>query len=322
MLFVQATTCFSSRRFSSARCSAFDVVLGALVGVTAISLCPIGIAQDVTTAPDTKVLARLGSSDITLADVNFLLGRTEKSPALSRVALNEAVRLFAVQRQALQAMRRVGLAAKPEETKSWIESNVLPKEASASTPEELFALISERHGITKDVYLEQVGFRLSWERYLSKHLTEKNLAKHFSNQKSRFDGTKFKVQMISAVVPVGKSPARDSALKELDEKGFEALLSMAAEQGWTTFEPTWVRGSGDIDPLAVDVILKIKQGEASSPFETTSGVHVLQLMEIEPGQKELSEVEGEVRLHMLVYLLEKMAKVGAKDLPLMAAGNS
>ncbi len=66
-------------------------------------------------------------------------------------------------------------------------------------------------------YREFLAFRLSWQEYLQTALTEKNIEKHFNNQKKRFDGTRFEVEHVWVAANPGKSQARDDAHKKLSE---------------------------------------------------------------------------------------------------------
>ena len=120
------------------------------------------------------------------------------------------MKLIAQQAQALQTLRRLQLGASGREVENWIEkqSKVNPK---------IKELDLERFPEAVAWLHEQVAFRLSWQRYLAKHLTEKNLQRHFDNQLARFDGTRFEVQLMSARASAGTSKARSALLREFEE---------------------------------------------------------------------------------------------------------
>ncbi len=270
------------------------------------------LGQSSTASPD--VLAWVGTQPITQADVDRQLGRIADArlPALPHAAQQNAVRLIALQRQALQTLRKLKLAADGEEVERWIASQV---DAAAG----------KLQPSDTDSYRELVAFRLSWKRYLSRHLTEENLARHFKNQQPRFDGTRFKIVRVSASVPAGKSADRDVAAESMAELARQVIdepLELAAfqeaarDQGWQVSQESWVRGSGSLEPQLIGGLLKMKQRQVSTPIHTAGGVHLVWLLEREPGDRDLDEVRDEVRAHMLVFLLEHLASQSSQQLPL------
>lgn len=287
-------------------------------------------------------LAKLGSYDITSHDISFMLGRSDDSAPLGKVALAESVQLFALQRQALQTLRSRGIAATPSEVRARISNARVQERSSPEAPnrpdpmstESSIQQFANKHSIAPEVYLDQVAFRMSWQRYLAKHLTEANLNKHFENQKPRFDGTEFRYQTLSIPLPVGQSETRTNAVLELttavadfestkpsvsvpDEEAID-FKRLALEKGWSYQPAKWVRGTGDVDPRAIDALLALEPGDASEAFHTAAGAHVVQLLERKPGELTLETVQDEVRQHMLLYLLQHLASVSEKELPLRA----
>ena len=280
------------------------------------------------------VLATIGTEAITQAEVDFHLSRPAGSPRLSRAALENTLLLMAQQRQALQTLRKSGKAADKEEIHRWLEENYAPDDKSEGetlSGEQILASLAKGLGVSPAIAREQIAFRLSWKRYLGVHLNRKNLVRHFGNQTKRFDGTEFRIRMISLPAPAGVCKSRDKAAAGL-EKDLAAIAEIDAEQelpkkplgdGVEVVQSRWVRGMGDLDNRIVDAMLNLEEGSWSPIFHTATGVHALQLLEVKEGDKELSQVEDAVRVHMLIFLLEGLAKQSAKELPLkrLAVGN-
>lgn len=278
------------------------------------------LAPPVRAQPEPKLLAKVGDESITTANINFQLGREPDAPRLAHAAEQTVVRLIAQQRQALQTLRRLRLGASSKEVENWIERQ-------AQLDPTLLELDVEAFPNAEEWLRKQVAFRLSWQRYLAKHMSPRNLARHFENQRARFDGTRFKVQLLSAKTTAGKSESRKRMLEDFaklysqlenNEFEWESLPGKIGEKGWTMGEEGWVAGTGTLEPDAISAILTLEQPGITKPFTTTSGIHIARLYEIEQGDLKLADVQDEVRAHMLVFMLDHLAKQSEKVMPLVA----
>lgn len=297
------------------------------------SLLRIAAAQD-----SAKNLAKLGEQFITDRDVDFQLGRVagesvEPLAQLPPSILQSTIHLIAQQRQALQTLRTRNLAVRRDDVDRWLEENSQSLEGGQAASE-LIQSASRKAGLTETNYREHLVFRLSWQRYLQQQLTDKNVEKHFENQKKRFDGTRFQVSLVDVAVAAGESTKRDTLTTKLAElrtqltkselswKDLNAALAKSVETNesnrFRVREQFWSRGTGDLDPAIISTVMKLKTDEISQPFQSPTGVHLLQLHATEPGTKALSEVRDEVRAHMLLFLLDHLAKQSEKQLPLRA----
>ncbi len=286
-----------------------------------------------------KNLAKLGEQFITANDVDFQLGRVanesvEPMAELPPAVLQSTIYLIAQQRQALQTLRTQNLAVRRDDVERWLDENGQPQDGSRLTADEMLRQQSQRTGISEVDLRDHLAFRLSWQRYLQKQLNEKNVAKHFENQTERFDGTRFQVSIVDLAATAGSSAKREqstaklnalraqlesSALswKELASKLQESEESAAASR-FRVREKVWVRGTGDLEPTIITSVMKLEPNGVSEPIHTPTGVHLFQLHEVELGTKRLPEVRDEVRAHMLIHLLEHLARQSESQLPLQA----
>lgn len=279
-----------------------------------------------------SVLAHLGTETITQADVDFVLGRidTRSTPGstsdivvspeptpLAPALQTQAVELIAQQRRALKTLRATGQAATEAEIDAAIRA-AAPADQSPWSLEQITADLCYNHDLDPGKYRDLIDFRLSWPRYLNRHLTEENLRKHFEQQRSRFDGSRFKVDLITLPITLGQSPARDQAEQRLAELRQRLLVT---PDHWdqlsdSTDETTqlsmvrdkWVRGWGDMLPQLFTPLLTLAAAEISPPVHTASGVHLVRYTQHDAGTLELSDVRGEVRAHMLLFLLDYLAR--------------
>lgn len=258
-------------------------------------------------------LAYVGSTPITLADVCSQLGmsvtQAKRELRLPDAIRDRAVHLIGLQWQALQTLRRMQQNATDAEIDRWLSENLPSGEPSPTALEPL------------DRKRELADFRLSWSAYLAKHLTEKNVQRHFEQQPARFDGSRFVIELVSLRVPPGGSSKREAARTTLEQylkdvaAGAESAEVSQQLPGAERLQQT-VRGSGDVDPAVVSQLLKLAPGDWSEPFDTAIAVHVVRLVEVQSGALALEQVAGEVRAHMLVFLLEHLASQSANQLPL------
>jgi hypothetical protein len=291
-----------------------------------------------------EVLAYLGSQPITRADVDFQLGRNRSIAAdgeiqeLPAAVLQSTIDLIAKQRQALQTLRVQKVAVKREEVERWIAEHMQPTATERLDASELIRRHAAKAGISEMALREHVAFRLSWQLYLTQHLTEANVAKHFENQRSRFDGTQFRIAFFAIAVPAGASPQREDAAHRLERLRDELV---EADELWNdphqvvrsqtleslqglqesilfTSQTTWIRGTGDQPPGIVSALLKMKPPEVSPPIDAPTAVYLVKLSEVKSGTRELDEVRGEVRAHMLLFLLEFLANQSQSQMPLRA----
>jgi hypothetical protein len=261
-------------------------------------------------------LAYVGEQAITVADVDLQLGRTTTATAsatpLAPVVQGTTVHLLGLQRQALQTLRNLKQAATEEE---------IDKLLAAQPPTD-----EQRRLIEPTSLRELLAFRLSWQSYLAKHLNEKNLQRHFENQRPRFDGTTFDVEIVTLAVAPGKSTARGEATKQLQalrqqilDSGGELPLQLADAPELESLRLRQLKGVGELHPDIIDVVLKLEVGGLSPAFDSPTGVHLVRLHGVTSGSRELAEVEGEVRGHMLYYMLVHLAAKSADKYPLRAA---
>lgn len=277
----------------------------------------------------TRVLASVGKHWITQADVDLSLGRTGVAkadlPPIPEHVLMAAVDIIASQRQALATLRKSNQSVSEAEVDQWLVENS-PPDLQLTAAQALAARAEGAH-VTPENYREFLAFRLSWQKYLKDTATDQNLEKHFKNQQARFDGTRFQIEHLYIPVPPGASEARTAAHSRLDairQKILDGALDFptaAQEIGGQELQklaaPQWITGAGPLMPAIVDRVLATPKGQISPSFDSSQAVHLVRVLAVEPGQRTLEEAREEVRQHMLLFLLEYLAKPAAQDLPLV-----
>jgi parvulin-like peptidyl-prolyl isomerase len=174
-------------------------------------------------------------------------------------------------------------------------------------------------GITEEELRRDIRWRLSWQRYLAGRLTDENLEKYFSAHRREFDGTELKVAHL-LIKPA--NPADPLSLEEAlhKAKGIRDQI----ESGKLTFAdacrqhsqaPT-AKGGGDIGfilrhepmPEAFSAAaFALDKDQVSEPVQTRFGIHLIQVVEIKPGQRTWQECRGELRSAVTQYLFRWIA---------------
>ena len=268
-----------------------------------------------------EILAYCGKQPITTREVDLQLGKNHAWDASSRPAdqvVATVVDLIARQRRALATMRKQGIAANAEEIVTYAVQNLQPPENRLEDPDKAIAAIASAREIGELQLLESLAFRLSWKRYLEKYVTEANIKRHFSNQKSRFDGTKYSIHLIIARPAwSGGSQEAVSKLASLRKLKADEILAAAEEAAeGLSQQQVDLSGVSSLPPAIFSAVDKVADGEWTEVIETPV-IHVLaQRIKTSPGDKKLSEVTDAVRAHMLLHLLDHLAKQSEKKLPL------
>lgn len=287
-----------------------------------------------------RVVARLGEQPITDRDIDFQLGRVasesiEPLTELPPAVLQSAIHLLGQQRQALQTLRTRKLAMGREDVERWLEENGQRPSGEKLTAAAMIREQSMKAGITESNLRDHLAFRLSWQRFLQQQLTESNVAKHFQNQSKRFNGTRFKVSIVDLSTTAGTSERRDKLAELLTDlrtrlkAGDLSWHDLASElqqsellkgkvDKFRVREDQWIRGTGDVEPTIVSAIMNMEPEAYSQPIHTATGVHLVKLLAVETGSRELADVRDEVRAHMLLHLLDHLARQSESQLPLKA----
>ncbi len=278
-----------------------------------------GVSPKESTA--STALARLGDRMLTRSQVDLVLGRAPALhlPPLEPAVEKAAVELLAKRLQALQTLRKLGLVPDRPAILEWIARN-----RGAEAPEDWLRDSSAEWGVSPTEVVEDLAFRLSWETYLGKHLTEANLLKHFDNQRARFDGTRFLISMVTVAAPVGSGPKRDEVASRLatwartihPDAWEHSPAPQPPAPDWHCDARRWIRGTGVCDPWIVDSVLALQPGDPPAIAHTAAGVHAVWLHQRQPGKLQFEQARDDVRAHLLVFLLDYLARQSSGDLPL------
>lgn len=170
---------------------------------------------------------------------------------------------------------------------------------------------------SKESLEREIAWKIRWEKYLEKTLTDEVLENYFKTRRRKFDGTEVRVAQV--LFRVLDTPASLEAALEL-----AAAKKSEVESGkstWKTVVETnsiaasreqegvvgWIRIAEPMPREFSEVAFGLKPGELSDPFASKFGVHVLKCLEVKPGVANFGDVREDVKTSATKELFERIA---------------
>jgi hypothetical protein len=157
-------------------------------------------------------------------------------------------------------------------------------------------------------------WQLSWSSYLQKTLTDAYLQQYFADHRADFDGTKMRVAQILLVWP---DDATERAKVEQQAQTIRAdilagKISFAAAARQYSASPSgraggaleWISRHEPMPEFFAQAAFRLATGEISPPVTSPLGVHLIQCVEIEPGQQTWQAVRDELMAAAREHLFE------------------
>jgi parvulin-like peptidyl-prolyl isomerase len=173
-------------------------------------------------------------------------------------------------------------------------------------------------GLTVEDIRQTLLWQLSWQAYLDKQLTPQNLERYFNEHRRDFDGTQLKVAHI-LIKPAGEdNAAKTGAIAQTEIIRAEIAAKKVAFANAArkhSAGPSAADG-GDIGwierrtPMPEEfsaAAFALEAGEVSQPVTTTFGVHLIQVLEIKPGEKTAEDVAAILRPAVTRYVFAWLA---------------
>lgn len=173
-------------------------------------------------------------------------------------------------------------------------------------------------GIAEADLRRELAWKLSWQRYLERHLTAENLQKYFQQHRRDFDGTQLRVAHLLIKADVADAAALAAAQKRAGEILAElraGKLSFAEAARRYSQGPSAAAGGelGLIErqrPMPESfarAAFALEMDEISEPVATAFGVHLIHCLEIKPGQRTWREAGESLQLAAAQFLFRRLA---------------
>lgn len=257
---------------------------------------PWGRAEE---APDVPIVARVGEATITRPQLDSMLRRGNAAglPAGTQRIQAEAAALQQLVDEALlrQALAKAGVVADP----AAIDANVEQLRKQVADRGGTLAAALAQTGRDEAALREQVAMELAMRRFVEQRLTPQAVESYFEKNRRELDGTLVRVSHLVLRPDLGRGEtAVDDCLARA------AAIRGRVVQGEMTFAQAVRahsagpsrRRDGDVGYLPFRSAANeefarqsfaLAKGEISKPFVTPFGVHVVQVTDVQPGQRAL-----------------------------------
>jgi parvulin-like peptidyl-prolyl isomerase len=239
-----------------------------------------------------------------------VLGKRKIEPEARPVLEAETLAHLVDRRLILRFLEKAKLAATEQDLDAEVQRIERQLGQQGATLDEYLQRTRQTHGDLK----ESLRWEVSWRTYLEKHLTDENLQKYFERRRREFDGTELRVAHLLLKPSQEQDAAALAATLEQAEELRASIVSgtitFAEAAKKHSISPTADQG-GDIgwigrkapmpEPFS-QAAFALKAGELSEPVVTPFGVHLIQVLEIKPGQKTWKDVRGELERAVTAYL--------------------
>lgn len=265
-----------------------------------------------------QVVAKVGDFVIHDRDVAYEVRRAagdQKLPPHLRTHMEaQALQQLVDRRIVLQSLERDGQAAGNQE----VEQAMTRLAGQLQRQKKTMAQHLEQLGIEEATLRAQFAWQISWRRYLEKYFTDENLQKYFEKRRRDFDGTQLRVAHILWKVDAAKPETRQAAMEQarkVRQEIIDGKLKFADAAAKYSAAPTAKQGGdlgliGRLDPMPESfsrVAFGLEKGAVSEPTFTEFGVHLITVLDEQPGQKKWQDVRVELETAFAQYLFEWVA---------------
>ncbi len=172
--------------------------------------------------------------------------------------------------------------------------------------------------------LASLRFNLRWEdvwaRYIAATITDEVLEKYFERNRTRFDGTRLHVAHLLLACDPNAPEADRAQLEKLASSILEGLK--AGDIAWDaavakySSAPTsdkggdigWIERDGPMAAEFTDAAFELGLSEISAPVRTRAGIHLIRILEIEPGAIPWYLNKSKVRAAAVKELFQRIAE--------------
>jgi hypothetical protein len=288
------------------------VVLG---GIAAVAL-PASEEQPEAANAESPVAARVNGVPIFAADVRWrvqqsLQGRSTTAQA-RRLAEAQVLRRLVRRQKVLVQLRQQGDACTPEELNVALQR----LQRDLARHEKTLDDYRRSRGIPPASLRQMLEWQLSWQRCTDKYLTDENLQRYFDRHRREFDGTRLRVAQVLWKRTGGKE------LTELVEKAREVRedilagkLSFAEAARKYSQSPSgseggrlgWISRHEPMPEFFAQAAYQLEVGQIGDPVTSPYGVHLIKVLEVQPGDKTWQQVREQLAGAAEEYLFEWLA---------------
>ena len=174
-------------------------------------------------------------------------------------------------------------------------------------------------GLSLDDIRRALAWKLSWNEYLMRHVTDANLQKYFDLHAREFDGTKLRVAHILLKLPADADEEAIAAAKmqaATIRKEIQAgQISFADAAKAHSQSPTaesggdlgWIERHQPMPEAFSSAAFALENDQLSDPVVSPFGVHLITVTDIKPGKKTWQDAAAELGPAVTIYLFRFLA---------------
>ena len=277
--------------------------------LAACSLATVGVAQQQKAQPalDRSVVATIDGEPVLAVEAQHEFNQAYQGRKLTdeekKTLLAAALEQVIDRRLVLRSLQRTAQAASDQDVAHALE--VLEKQLVAQKI--TLADHCRQIGLEVDDVRRLLLWRLTWQNYLTKYLTDENLQKYFDKHRSQFDGTQLRVahillkdaaqaDEIRAQIATGKLAFADAAKQH--------STGPSAKDGG---DIGWIEHRQPMPEAFSKAAFDLQPGQVSQPVSTAFGIHLIQVLETKSGKKTSQDAAGELKPAVALFLFRFLA---------------
>lgn len=264
------------------------------------------------------IAARVDGRDITWREVDRrvrqTLGERDASPA-AMAALRRAAREQLISRELILSYLSAHDVAPSKQDVDVELARIRKRLAIDERTLEDYLKNSEQ---TEAEFRKLLRWKLGWQWYLDRYLTDANLQRHFQQHRRQFDGTRMRVAQIlfkaDVADPASLAAARAAAKKVRAELAAKKLTFAEAAKKHSAAPSSdkggdigWIERHEPMQESFSRAAFALELNEVSEPVTTAVGAHLIKCLEVEPGQRRWQEVREPLRVAVTTHLFNWVA---------------
>jgi parvulin-like peptidyl-prolyl isomerase len=302
----------------SPRSWSFATVLAAL-------LLPQSLTAQEPAAPTvlqvspTKTVATIDGEPVTMAEVQTILqavyqnqeSRKAPPPAVAQ-ALETAIDQRLVRRYILTATEGAG-DEQIQEAIQRLATNLAQQQSSLEQ-------FKQQQNLDDEGLKAQINWQLSWGKYLAQSLTDASLEACFTRHRRDLDGSQLRVSHVLLRVDQPQSaaamqPTLDEA-KQIRQDILDKKITFGDAAKKYSEGPSrrvggdlgWIGRNGPMMPAFNDAAFALEKDQVSEPIITPFGVHLIQMTDEKPGDKQWTDVQEKLKQIVAKEIVDEIAK--------------
>lgn len=291
-----------------------------IAGVLSLLVFSPGPARSQAPTPaEDAVAARVDGEPILARELQRELKRVvnerQLTPEAARVLRRELLNQLINRRLVLKYLTEAGLAASPQDLEVALSRIRKQLEKQQQTLPEYLA----KAGLSAGELRHTLAWQISWQRALERHLTDANLERYFQQHRRDFDGTQLRVaQILFPVEPRGDPQVQaqmTARAREVLDQIRAGTLTFADAARQHSAAPSSSSGGtlglisrhAPMPEAFSQAAFALEKNAISEPVVTPFGVHLIQCLDVVPGDKTWPQVRGDLERAVMEYLFLWMA---------------